>query len=219
MPYYKGTRFSIWHFMPNLTLPRDAHLNGFLGTLPAGGVILDIGSGGRFINQEVVSYDKFVTGNTKVVGDIHQLPFKDGSADCVICTGTLEHIEDPWLAAREMHRVLKPGGKAYIAAPFMQGYHPDPADYWRFTEQGLMRLFPGLRRIDSGCLQGSGSGLSWALIDFFRAQSDSRYVSEGLGVIARFAFFWVKYFDVILRRRKNNRLFASGYFFIGMKDG
>ena len=39
-----------------------------------------------------------------------RLPFKDGAFDRVICTETLEHVDDEHVLARELARVLKPGG-------------------------------------------------------------------------------------------------------------
>lgn len=218
MPYYKKRWGNVWDYVPNLTLPNEKHLVDFLKGLSANAVVLDIGSGGRLLSPGVVTVDKFITDNTVVIGDIHALPFLDETADCIICTGTLEHIEDPWLAAVEFHRVLKKGGKTYVATPFMQGYHPDPSDFWRFTEDGLIKLFGIFEKIDSGTLMGSGSGLSWAVIDFFRAMSDNKYISELLGITARFMFFWVKYLDFVVKRKRNNRLFASGYYFIGQKS-
>lgn len=219
MPYYKHTRkkFSVWRFLPNVTLSIDRHVNGFLDGLPEGAVIVDIGSGGRLLAPGVIAFDKFVTANTKVIGDIHNLPFGDESIDSIVCTGTLEHIEDPWAASKEFRRVLKKGGRVFVAVPFMQGYHPDPADYWRFTEEGLIRLMQGFERLESGPVQGTGSGLSWAINDFFRSLSDNKYVSELLGIMARFLFFWVKYLDIPLRGKRNRRLFSGGFFFIGEK--
>ncbi len=219
MPYYKAKigKPSIWEKLPLVTLPNEKHLEGFLAVFPPQAVILDVGSGGRLLSPRVITVDKFITDNTKVIGDIHTLPFLDETVDCIISTGTFEHVEDPWLAAKEFHRVLKKGGRVYIGTPFMQGYHPDPSDFWRFTDEGLAKLFGMFKRLDSGTLMGSGSGLSWAINDFFRALSDNQFISELLGVAARFMFFWVKYFDLILKRKRNNRLFASGYYFIGEK--
>ncbi|MEX2245379.1 MAG: class I SAM-dependent methyltransferase [Dehalococcoidia bacterium] len=45
------------------------------------------------------------------------LPFADGAFDRVICTETLEHVEDDALLARELVRVLKPGGILAISVP------------------------------------------------------------------------------------------------------
>jgi SAM-dependent methyltransferase len=46
-----------------------------------------------------------------------RLPFKDGAFDRVICTETLEHVDDDSVLARELARVLKPGGILAISVP------------------------------------------------------------------------------------------------------
>lgn len=71
-------------------------------------------------------------------------PIVDEFYDWVISTFVLEHVDDPWAAAREKARVCKPGGYIYVAIPFSQILHPHATfgDYWRFTPQGLRQLFP-----------------------------------------------------------------------------
>lgn len=44
------------------------------------------------------------------VGDVCELPFPDATFDAVWVASTLQYIADPVVAAREMLRVLKPGG-------------------------------------------------------------------------------------------------------------
>jgi hypothetical protein len=44
-----------------------------------------------------------------------------------------------------MRRVLIPGGKAFVSAPFAWERHDYPGDYWRFSEDGLKKLFAGFR--------------------------------------------------------------------------
>lgn len=48
------------------------------------------------------------------IGDAHHLEFPDGSFDIVHHASVLEHIADPAVAMREMWRVLKPKGLAWI---------------------------------------------------------------------------------------------------------
>jgi ubiquinone/menaquinone biosynthesis C-methylase UbiE len=48
------------------------------------------------------------------VGDAAALPFPDGSFDLVLSTLSLHHWSKPEQAAREMWRVLKDGGEAWI---------------------------------------------------------------------------------------------------------
>lgn len=67
-------------------------------------------------------------------------PFTDAEFDSVICTQLLEHIADPTFTVSEIARVLKPGGNIILSTPFLERYHPDPNDYWRFTRQGLEQI-------------------------------------------------------------------------------
>lgn len=65
----------------------------------------------------------------------------DDSFNLVICTEVLEHVANPFAAAIEINRILKPGGKAYITTPFNFRIHGPLPDNWRFTIHGLRQLF------------------------------------------------------------------------------
>jgi len=49
--------------------------------------------------------------------DILDIPYPENSFDLIVCIHVLEHIRDDLRAIRELHRCLKPGGKALIAVP------------------------------------------------------------------------------------------------------
>jgi SAM-dependent methyltransferase len=51
-----------------------------------------------------------------VVGSAHDLPFESGSVDVVFGIAILHHL-DLQLVAREVHRILKPGGRAIFQEP------------------------------------------------------------------------------------------------------
>lgn len=53
-------------------------------------------------------------------GDIHRLPFADGSFDKVLLSEVLEHLDDDRRALRELHRILRPGGILAISVPHAQ---------------------------------------------------------------------------------------------------
>ncbi len=51
------------------------------------------------------------------VADIARLPLAAASFDVVVSCETVEHVEHPVAAIREMARVLRPGGKLYLTVP------------------------------------------------------------------------------------------------------
>lgn len=48
------------------------------------------------------------------LGDAAHMPFRDGAFDFVVCRAAFKNFSDPIGALEEIHRVLKPGGKASI---------------------------------------------------------------------------------------------------------
>jgi ubiquinone/menaquinone biosynthesis C-methylase UbiE len=52
-----------------------------------------------------------------VVGDIQRMPFAENSFSLLTARSVVEHIEYPKHLLREMHRVLKPGGRVLFATP------------------------------------------------------------------------------------------------------
>src|SRR5690348_8603271 len=50
--------------------------------------------------------------------DLQCIPFPSASFDLLICNHVLEHVDDAAAAMREMHRVLKPGGRAICQTPY-----------------------------------------------------------------------------------------------------
>jgi SAM-dependent methyltransferase len=58
------------------------------------------------------------------VGDNLHLPFADGTADVVISDGVIHHTEDPVTAFTENLRILKPGGRMYLAVYKPGGRYP-----------------------------------------------------------------------------------------------
>src|SRR5207249_11216011 len=64
-------------------------------------------------------------GNALVHGSIFELPFADGSFDCVICSEVVEYIPAQEKPFDELARVLKTGGRLSLGTP---DYYPWP---WR----------------------------------------------------------------------------------------
>ena len=63
--------------------------------------------------------------------------------DVVFCEQVLEHVPDPWAAARTLRALCAPGGRLVVSTPFLIRIHPSPDDFWRFTPHGLRLLLEG----------------------------------------------------------------------------
>lgn len=59
--------------------------------------------------------------------------------DFILSTQVLEHVGHPSVYLEECHRLLKPGGKLYLATHGMYPDHGCPYDYHRWTAEGLIR--------------------------------------------------------------------------------
>jgi SAM-dependent methyltransferase len=116
-----------------------------------------------------------------------RLPLTDGEAGTVLCTETLEHVEEPADFLGELRRVLSPGGRLILTVPFAARWHFVPHDYWRFTPAGLELVLAraGFREIRvyarGGALAVAGYKV-WGLVLLLLAGNSRRGVA---GVPAR----------------------------------
>jgi SAM-dependent methyltransferase len=138
----------------------DAHRDGW---------VLDCGAGSRaeFLPR-VIFYEVVAYPSTDVLGVAESLPFRDACMDAVICQNVLEHVRDPFRAAREIARVLKPGGRLYCVVPFLQPLHGYPHHYYNMTADGLRNLFSRTLDIDRQFMLASGLPI-WSLSWFLRS--------------------------------------------------
>ncbi|GEM_PF-843404 len=65
---------------------------------------------------------------------------EDNTADVVISSATFEHMEFPWIAIKEIWRVLKNGGILCLIAPSTGPEHKHPIDCWRILPDGIRAL-------------------------------------------------------------------------------
>ena len=120
--------------------------------IPAHETVLDAGAGeGRFRSYldhaQYLALD-FAQGDEgwdysslDANADLLQLPFQTASIDNIVCTQVLEHVRDPQQVIAEFGRVLRPGGRLFLAAPQSWHQHQQPHDYFRFTSFALRMLF------------------------------------------------------------------------------
>jgi len=216
MPFFEA-QYKNWRRMFEPYIVANPQIENTLARLDEGGLICDVGAGGRRITADTVTVDAFWSNDTDVASDAAALGVSDNVFDCVFCTGTFEHLPDPWESAREIARITKPGGIVHVDAPFMQGYHADPEDYWRFTAHGLRRLFPEFEELDSGVHMGPASGLSWVFLGFVQGLARGERSRKWLYRFGRLIAFPWKYLDLFVVKNPYSHLAASGVYFVGRK--
>ncbi|MBI5598920.1 MAG: hypothetical protein HY890_04190 [Deltaproteobacteria bacterium] len=62
----------------------------------------------------------------------------------IFCLSVLEHCEQPFKMAENLSLLIEPGGRICVSVPFAWKFHGYPSDYWRFTREGVKKLFPNL---------------------------------------------------------------------------
>jgi SAM-dependent methyltransferase len=116
--------------------------------------MLDLGCGSAWLAQHFAHYTG-VDGSAEAVAaasrrgrtvlqhDLAQpLPFDDACFDGVIAKDVLEHVPDPVAVVREIHRVLRPGGRVFASSPDAQRWVWDDYTHRRpFTRKSYRLLF------------------------------------------------------------------------------
>lgn len=122
---------------------REANVPFVDEALDSGRLVLELGAGIEGCEDpNLVKTDAFVYGeHLDFVVDAHALPFEENTFDYVFSLSVFEHLHSPWIAAREIFRVLKPGGRAYTLTAFIQHLHGWPEHYFNMTIFGARRIF------------------------------------------------------------------------------
>ncbi len=102
------------------------------------------------------------------IENVEHLSFASETVGTVIMLDTLEHVQDPIRALKEVHRVLKRGGCAIISSLMAGPIHAHPNDYWRFTPESFRIL---LQLFDTKYV-------------FYQGQSDFPHTVMGIGIKA-----------------------------------
>lgn len=112
------------------------------------GHVLDIGGGNnpsylRFFKKadglQFTSID--LAADKKIDLEKELIPYEANSVDQVLLFNILEHIYNHKFLVSEVCRVLKSTGQVIGFVPFLVSYHPDPHDYFRYTQESLERIF------------------------------------------------------------------------------
>lgn len=126
--------------------PYDEHVEAVIARAAASnGMVLDCGAGWRNrIRPNVITTEILRYPSTDVVAVSEHLPFRDGAFDAVLSLHVLEHVRNPFVCAKELVRVLKPGGTLLAVTPYIVGVHGYPFHFFNPTPSGLRALFDGM---------------------------------------------------------------------------
>jgi 2-polyprenyl-3-methyl-5-hydroxy-6-metoxy-1,4-benzoquinol methylase len=131
--------------------------------------VLDVGAGDRPYRElfpDAVALDMPGNPHADLHGSVDAIPAEDASFDVVVCLQVLEHVPDPAAAVRELRRVVRPGGRVLLSTHGVYPFHPNPDDLWRWTHQGLERLFLTNAEWSSVTVRpGAGTALTLAMIN------------------------------------------------------
>jgi SAM-dependent methyltransferase len=117
----------------------------------ARGRLVDIGCGSKpwravfapYVSEHVgVDHvdSKRSPGSVDIIASAYEIPLDGGSADTILMSAVLEHVELPARALTEAHRLLAPGGHLILTAPLFWPLHEQPRDFFRYTPHGFRFL-------------------------------------------------------------------------------
>ena len=143
--------------------------------------------------EEGYEYFKSISnvGAEFLKGSAYSLPFLDNSLDLIVCSEVLEHLHQYNDAVKEIHRVLKPGGKFYASVPaswpekicwaLSKDYQNQPGGHLRiFNQSGLVSEIEesGFKFLSSDRFHSIHAPYWWLRCFFWNTQ-DSNLVVNG----------------------------------------
>jgi ubiquinone/menaquinone biosynthesis C-methylase UbiE len=220
---------------------REDWLKNVLMDLPQGKKILDAGAGEsqykkfcdhlEYTSQDYAVYDGMGDSkgihkesrdysNLDIVSDITSIPVEKGTFDVVMCIEVFEHLPNPIEALVELDRVLKPGGKLIMTAPFASLTHYSPYHY----ATGFNRYFYEyhLSELDHNLIEikANGNFFEFLAQELRRINSISiQYSNKKIGILYKIAINFLLFFikKSSLENTGSEEILNFGYNVISIK--
>lgn len=175
--------------------------------------VLNAGSSTTRYGDNCTNVDIQAKPGVDLVCDVHKLPGElSGQFDIVVCTAVLQYCADARRVAWQLYRVLKPGGLAYIEAPWIQGYCRDTPDRYRYSLEELRTIFGAFDIVESGPAITSGSALAYLAYQMAEDATDNRYFNFALRNFVKLVFWPMRH----VRTKAEDKL-AGSFYLVGRK--
>lgn len=141
-------RYSVRDFLKtisdNLTVPEPIYEFGSF-RVPGQEELADLRP--IFLGKKYIGTDiRKGLGVDKIL-DLHKVNLPNNSVGTALVLDTLEHVENPHQAMKELYRILRPGGLIVISSVMKFPIHNYPYDYWRFTPEAFKALLKKFKNV------------------------------------------------------------------------
>ncbi len=173
------------------------YIDILLNQVGTNAIILDLGCGNggnkKYLESigfhNIISVDYMSSGAEYLV-DVHRLPFATESFDMILTTATLEHFYNPYIAFKEMSRVLKAKGMLIASCSFWENWHGNSC--FHFTPGGISLL------CHFASLELSDMWSGWGFIPSVSSHA------LGLGKFKKITYQFQRVFDFIVTLLKGH---------------
>ena len=218
---------------------RNQWLANTLAAIPSGSRILDAGAGElrnkplcahlNYMSQDICQYEgsgdakglqtgAWNTSQIDIICNITDIPEMDGTFDIILCSEVFEHLPDPLKALDEFSRLLKPGGKLIVTAPFSSLVHFAPYHYATgFSRYWYEHHFP-LRGLEIEVLTSNGDWFDFTKQEMLRLPSVARSYHDWCWPLSYFVVgFGLLYFLLRGKTKKADDLACFGWHSVAVK--
>ena len=105
----------------------ESHGYTYIGVDNETGTTAEQGGGERF------------KGGSNYLCDLHRLPFEDNTFQFAVSYSVFEHLQNPFVAAAELYRVMEPRSVCFIAIACLVPFHMD--SFYHHTHYGMLNTF------------------------------------------------------------------------------
>lgn len=220
---------------------RENWLKEKISQIPSNQSILDAGAGElkykpfcehlKYISQDFAQYDGKGDGigiqtsswdNSKLdlVSDIASIPVKDMSFDNILCSEVFEHIPHPIEALKEFSRILKPGGKLILSAPFCSLTHFAPYHFYSGFNSYFYKKWLTDFNFEIIEMQENGNYYEYLAQELlYSSQVSEKYSSIKMGIKEKIAqrILLAFYKKASLKDRGSKELLSYGFHIVAVK--